>query len=117
MYDDYPAFTRKASGQSFFYKTEYEKWYYAHKFERWVIGPTIGEENVSFDFASWIYSCLSLVYGLLILCLGVKSANVLFAVSCNSSFFSNSNITEQGELYCTCVINLQNNKVGLNTVW
>ena len=45
----YPAFTRKASQQSFFYKDEYEKWYYAHKFERWVIGPTIGDENVSID--------------------------------------------------------------------
>ena len=43
----YPAFTRKASKQSFFYKAEYTKWYYAHKFERWVIGPTIGDENVS----------------------------------------------------------------------
>ena len=43
----YPAYTRKASQQSFFYKDEYEKWYYAHKFERWVIGPTIGDENVS----------------------------------------------------------------------
>ena len=48
LYDDYPAFTRKASRQTFFYKTEYEKWFYAHKFERWVIGPTIGDENVSF---------------------------------------------------------------------
>lgn len=45
LYDDYPAFTRKASKQTFFYKTEYEKWFYAHKFERWVIGPTIGDEN------------------------------------------------------------------------
>lgn len=44
----YPAFTRKASQQSFFYKDEYEKWYYAHKFERWVIGPTIGDENGGF---------------------------------------------------------------------
>ena len=44
----YPAYTRKASGQSLFYKEEYEKWMYAHKFERWVIGPKIGDENVRF---------------------------------------------------------------------
>ena len=44
----YPAYTRKASNQSLFYKEEYEKWMYAHKFERWVIGPKIGDENVRF---------------------------------------------------------------------
>ena len=46
LYEGYPAFTRKASGQSIFYKEEYTKWMYAHKFERWVIGPTIGDESV-----------------------------------------------------------------------
>ena len=46
-FQGYPAYTRKASNQSLFYKEEYEKWIYAHKFERWVIGPKIGDENVS----------------------------------------------------------------------
>ena len=27
--------------------TETQKWQYAHKFERWLIGPKIGDENVS----------------------------------------------------------------------
>lgn len=54
----YPAYTRKASGQSLFYKEEYEKWMYAHKFERWVIGPKIGDENgglvlLSKDVCPW----------------------------------------------------------------
>ena len=43
----YPAYIRKASGQTFFFKEEYQKWIYAHKFERWLIGPKIGDENVS----------------------------------------------------------------------
>lgn len=46
VFEGYPAYTRKASHQSLFYKEEYEKWIYAHKFERWVIGPTIGDESV-----------------------------------------------------------------------
>ena len=45
--DAYPAYFRKASNQNFFFKEEYEKWQYAHKFERWLIGPKIGDENVS----------------------------------------------------------------------
>ena len=48
LFKGYPAYTRKASKQSLFYKEEYEKWIYAHKFERWVIGPKIGDENVRF---------------------------------------------------------------------
>ena len=47
VFEGYPAYTRKASGQTFFYKEEYEKWAYAHKFERWLIGPSIGDESVS----------------------------------------------------------------------
>ena len=47
VFEGYPAYNRKASGQTFFYKEEYEKWQYAHKFERWLIGPTIGDESVS----------------------------------------------------------------------
>ena len=28
---------------------------YAHKFERWVIGPTIGDENVSKSATKWYF--------------------------------------------------------------
>jgi len=58
LFKGYPAYTRKASKQSLFYKEEYEKWIYAHKFERWVIGPKIGDENgglvlLSKDVCPW----------------------------------------------------------------
>lgn len=43
--EGYPAYTRKASKQSLFYKEEYDKWIYAHKMERWVVGPTIADAS------------------------------------------------------------------------
>ena len=46
MYEGYPVYSRAASGQSMFYKKEYDKWEYAHRIERWIVGPTIGDATV-----------------------------------------------------------------------
>ena len=46
IYEGYPVYSRAASGQSLFYKKDYDKWEYAHRIERWIVGPTIGDATV-----------------------------------------------------------------------
>ena len=47
MFEGYPVYSRAASGQSLFYKKDYDKWEYAHRIERWIVGPSIGDASVS----------------------------------------------------------------------
>jgi hypothetical protein len=46
MFEGYPVYSRAASGQSLFYKKDYDKWEYAHRIERWIVGPSIGDATV-----------------------------------------------------------------------
>ena len=46
MYEGYQVYSRAASGQSLFYKKDYDTWEYAHRIERWIVGPTIGDATV-----------------------------------------------------------------------